>query len=186
MLATVRGEHAEALAAGYRGLSMTGEMGWAVGDAQGTGQLATYEQELVADGLQGTLVFLCQYDHGRFGAGVLSEIAGAHDVDVSPELASIGRDGCLAAARVGPTLRLCGELDFACADGLAHILGAHFHGPLQLDLEDVVFIDVAGMRALRGRTGQPLTIVAASPSVHRLLALLAWDTDPAIEVLTPV
>ncbi|MEA2241119.1 MAG: hypothetical protein QOD24_675 [Solirubrobacteraceae bacterium] len=183
MLATVRGEHAEALSAGYRGLSMTGEMGWAVQDAQD--ELTSYEQELMADGLQGTLVFLCQYDHGRFGAGVLSEIAGAHDVDVSPELAPIGRDGCLAAARVGQTLRLCGELDFACADGLAHILGTHFHGPLQLDLEDVAFIDVAGMRALRGRTGQPLRMVAASPSVHRLLALLAWDTDPGIEVITP-
>jgi hypothetical protein len=39
------------------------------------------------------------------------------------------------------------------------------------------------MRALRGRTGQSLTIVAASPAVRRLLALLTWDTDPAIEVL---
>jgi hypothetical protein len=38
------------------------------------------------------------------------------------------------------------------------------------------------MRALRGRTGQLLEIVAASTAVHRLLALLAWDTDPIIEV----
>jgi hypothetical protein len=41
------------------------------------------------------------------------------------------------------------------------------------------------MRALRGRTGQPVTIVAAPPAVRRLLALLAWDTDPAIELLAP-
>ena len=31
MIDSVRDEHAEALAAGYRGLSMTGEMGWAAG-----------------------------------------------------------------------------------------------------------------------------------------------------------
>jgi ABC-type transporter Mla MlaB component len=185
MLDSVRDEHAEALAAGYRGLSMTGEMGWAAGDGPGCDQLTAYEQALAGDDCQGTLVFLCQYDHGRFGAGVLSEIAASHDVDVSPELAAIGRDGCLAAARVGPTLRLTGELDFACADGLAGVLGTHFHGPLRLDLDDVAFIDVAGMRALRGRTGQSVTIVAASPAVRRLLALLAWDTDPAIELLAP-
>jgi DcmR-like sensory protein len=116
MLDSVREEHAEALAAGYRGLSMTGEMGWAAGDAPGSDQLTAYEQALEDAGRQGTLVFLWQYDHGRFGAGVLSAIAASHDVDVSPELAVIGRDGCLAAARVGPTLRLSGELDFACAD----------------------------------------------------------------------
>jgi hypothetical protein len=40
---------------------------------------------------------------------------------------------------------------------------------------------VTGMRALRGRTAQPLEIVAASETVHRLLRLLAWDTDPAIK-----
>jgi anti-anti-sigma regulatory factor len=41
-----------------------------------------------------------------------------------------------------------------------------------LDLADVRFIDVAGLRALRGRTRQAITIVDASPSVLRLLALV--------------
>jgi hypothetical protein len=62
---------------------------------------------------------------------------------------------------------------------------AFVRGRLRLDLDDVALIDVAGMRALRGRTGQSSTIVAASAAVRRLPALLAWDTDPAIEVLAP-
>jgi hypothetical protein len=39
------------------------------------------------------------------------------------------------------------------------------------------------MRAFRGSSGQQLTIESASDPVHRLLALLAWDTDADLEVL---
>jgi hypothetical protein len=110
--------------------------------------------------------YVCQYDHGQLGAGAQREIADVHEVDIAPELAAIGRDGYMAAARVGrgpkATLRLCGELDFGCADTLASILGAHYHGRLRLDLEDLEFVDVAGMRALRGRTAQPLTVGAGA------------------------
>jgi hypothetical protein len=38
------------------------------------------------------------------------------------------------------------------------------------------------MRALRGRKGQQLNIVAASPVVRQLVDLLAWDTDPGVEL----
>jgi ABC-type transporter Mla MlaB component len=92
--------------------------------------------------------------------------------------------GYLAASRVfpGPTLRLCGELDFGCAEALAGVLDAHYHGTLRLDLADLVYVDVAGLRALRGKNGQRLTITSASQAVRRLLGLLGWDTDPGIEI----
>jgi anti-anti-sigma factor len=106
---------------------------------------------------------------------------------MSPELATVGREGCLAAARIsdGETLRLSGELDFSSAEALGDVLRAHFHGKLQLDLADLDFVDVAGMRALRGTKEQPLIIVAASDCVHRLVSLLAWDTAPGIEIAAP-
>ncbi|MEA2186074.1 MAG: hypothetical protein QOK16_1085 [Solirubrobacteraceae bacterium] len=186
MLDTVTSEHTSALAEGYAALSITGEMS-ALSRIPGGEDVTTYEQALTSDAENDTLMFLCQYDHGRLATGALREIADVHDVDIPPELAAIGRDGYLAAARVGhgrtATLRLCGELDFGCADTLAGVLGAHYHGRLRLDLEDLDFIDVAGMRALRGRTAQPLTIVGASACVQRLIELLAWDTDPEIEIL---
>jgi hypothetical protein len=34
-----------------------------------------------------------------------------------------------------------------------------------------------------GRTSRSITILDAAPSVLRLLALVGWDTDPAIEIL---
>jgi ABC-type transporter Mla MlaB component len=178
-------EHALALADGYPGLSMAGDMAWALGLAPDLAPLVAYESHVAAMMERDpTLAFLCIYDHARFGARLLAELVESHEVDVSPELARLGRVGYLAASRVfpGPILRLCGELDFACAEALSGVLDAHYHGTLRLDLEDLAYVDVAGLRALRGKSGQRVTITAASAQVRSLLALLGWDTDPGIEI----
>ena len=179
----LRDEHARALADGFRGLSMAGEMSWALPAVPGLDQLVPYEHEITTM-MQADVAFLCIYDHGRFAAGTLAELAESHAVDVSPELASVGRVGYLAASRVlpGPTLRLSGELDFESAGALAEVLDAHYHGTLLLDLADLAYVDVAGLRALRGKNGQRLAIASASQPVRKLLGLLGWDTDPAIEL----
>jgi anti-anti-sigma regulatory factor len=184
MLADLGEEREQATAEGYAGLSVAGDMAWALDDASALERLAEYETR-VADHMDpGPVVFLCLYDHGRSGTGTLSDVTAAHDVDVSPELAPLGRDSLLAAARVqGDTLRLAGELDFGCTPGLADVLDAHFHGALCLDLADLRFVDVAGMRTLRGRKGQPMKISATSGAVRRLVVLLGWDTDPGVEVV---
>jgi anti-anti-sigma regulatory factor len=183
MRAVLRDEHAQALADGYSGLSMAGDMSWALLAAPGLDQLAPYEHE-VATMMDADVAFLCIYDHGRFAAGTLAQLAESHGVDVSPELAQVGRVGYLAASRVlpGPILRLCGELDFECAEAIAGVLDAHYHGTLRLDLADLSYVDVTGLRALRGKNGQRLAITSASQPVRRLLGLLGWDTDPAIEI----
>jgi anti-anti-sigma regulatory factor len=178
-------QHARALADGYPGLSVAADMSWALGLKLGREELVSYEHG-VTTMMQpdGTLVLLCIYDHGRFGAGTLAELIVPHGVDVSPELARLVRVGYLAASRVlpGPVLRLCGELDFECADVVAGVLDAHYHGTLRLDLADLSYVDLDGLRALRGKKGQRLTITAASRPVRRLLELLGWDTDPRIEI----
>jgi ABC-type transporter Mla MlaB component len=185
MLALLREEHDRARAEGYTGLSLTGEMPEAVCKVPGGEQLGSYEARLASDTDAPSYSVLCQYDHGRFSPEVLSDVIEAHEVEASPELAAIGRDGELAAARDRgrDALRLAGELDFGCAQTVSEVLDDQFHGPLRLDLADLSYIDVAGMRALRGRTGQRLTISLASDAVRRLLALLAWDTDPDVELL---
>lgn len=177
--------HARALADGYAGLSMAGDMSWTLGLPLDLDDLVAYEHGVTAQ-ISGdtTLAFLCIYDHGRFAVGTLAEIVEPHRIDVSPELAQLARVGYLAASRVlpGPTLRLCGELDFACAESLAGVLDAHYHGTLRLDLAELGYVDVAGLRALRGRSGRHLNIASASQQVRRLIGLLGWDTDPGIEI----
>jgi anti-anti-sigma regulatory factor len=181
----LRDRQARALADGYSGLSLAADMSWALGLAPRLDQLVKYEREVKRMMESDTrLGFLCIYDHARFGAATLAGLVDSHGVDVSPELAQIGRVGHLAASRVlpGPILRLCGELDFGCAETVAGMLHAHYHGTLWLDLADLDYVDVAGLRALRGKNGQRLMIVSASEAVRRLLTLLGWDTDPAIEI----
>jgi ABC-type transporter Mla MlaB component len=183
MRKALRDEHARALADGYSGLSMAGDMSWALAGAPGLDQLVPYEDE-VTTVMEADIAFLCIYDHGRFAAGTLAELVESHGVDVSPELAQVGRVGYLAASRVlpGPILRLCGELDFECAEAIAGVLDAHYHGTLRLDLAELAYVDVAGLRALRGKNGRCVAITSASQPVRKLLGLLGWDTDPAIEI----
>jgi hypothetical protein len=178
-------QHTRALADGYPGLSMAADMSWALASKVGPDELVSYEHGVTTI-IQPdrTMVFLCIYDHGRFGAGTLAELIVSHGVDMSPELARLVRVGYLSASRVlpGPVLRLCGELDFECADVVAGVLDAHYHGTLRLDLADLSYVDLDGLRALRGKKGQRLAIAAASQPVRRLVELLGWDTDPRIEI----
>jgi ABC-type transporter Mla MlaB component len=185
VLLTAVEERERAIAEGYATLSMIGEMSWAGPSVPGSELVPEYERRF-HELLRRADIALCVYETGgELGPATLSDVAAAHEVDLSPELAALSRTGSLYGARTddGRALRLAGDLDFDCADALAAVLAAHFHGPLRLDLTDLGFVDVTGMRALRGRTGQPLTIAGASPTVRRMLRLLAWDTDPDVEVL---
>jgi ABC-type transporter Mla MlaB component len=183
MLAWAVQQRDAARAEGWEGLSLTGDMS-TLHDTPGWERLAEYDRRL-NESLGEDCTMLCQYDHRHFSTDIHAEVALQHRVDISPELECIGRTGCLAAALVAPgrTLRIAGELDFDCAAAVGDTIDAHFHGRLKLDLADVRFLDVAGLRALRGRTRQAITIVDASPPVLRLLALMGWDTDPAIEIV---
>jgi ABC-type transporter Mla MlaB component len=186
MLTPVREEHARALADGYPALSVTGEMSWALEEGPDrSGELAEFEHRLAELMAPDSLVLMCQYDHVRFAAGSLSEVAANHPIDVSPELGPINRATGLAAAHVvfDDTLRLAGELDFVSADAVVGVLDAHFHGHLRYDLADLQYVDVAGMRALRGRKGQRVSISAASEPVRQLFTLMAWDSDDGIDLV---
>jgi ABC-type transporter Mla MlaB component len=93
-----------------------------------------------------------------------------------------GRERHLEAAHLrSRALRLAGELDLGAAPILTDVLCARCRGSLALDLADLRFVDVAGMRALRGRPGErSIAIVAASTAVRRLSDLMGWDTDPGV------
>jgi ABC-type transporter Mla MlaB component len=183
MVAALRAEHRRALADGFAGLSMTGDVVAALGGASAE-DLVEYERRLDEAFGDATQVLLCQYDQQRFETGMLVEMTDAHHVEVSPPLATIDPTGALAAARVHPpeTLRLAGDLDFETVDGLLAFLDANVHGPLRVDLADIAFADVTGMRALRGGAPRELTIAGASEPVRRLVGLLGWDTDPTVQV----
>ena len=183
MIAALHAEHHRALADGFAGLSMTGDVSAALVDASAE-DLVEYERRVDEEFGDPTQMLLCQYDQHRFQVGALAEISEAHHVEVSPALATIDPTGALAAARVHPpeTLRLAGDLDFETVRGLLGFLDDNVDGLLRVDLADVEFADVAGMRALRGGRPRQLMIAGASDPVRRLVGLLGWDTDPGVVV----
>ena len=184
-LASLADALAGAVRDGYRGVSVTADMSWVLSGGARWEDVVEYEQRLAAIGEDGTLRMLCRYEEIPLTAGAVQRVRAAHDLEISPELAPIGRAADLAGARVlrNGALRLAGELDCECAGTLADVLGADLDRELRLDLADLRFVDVAGMRALRPKIGQLLSIAGASEPVRRLLSLMGWDTDPAIQVL---
>ena len=83
-------------------------------------------------------------------------------------------------------MRLAGELDVETAATVAAVIDEHVEvGPIRLDLAELEFVDVAGLRALRGTNHHPITIAAPSDAVLRLIDLLGWDSDPSVELAGP-
>jgi anti-anti-sigma factor len=99
-------------------------------------------------------------------------------------LEPIGRGGYLAAASVGHEcmVRLTGELDVETAATVAGVIDERCDGPICLDLADLDFVDVAGLRALRGTKDRPIAIAGPSDAVLRLVTMLGWDSDPGVEI----
>ena len=100
------------------------------------------------------------------------------------ELTPIGSGGYLAVALVGPegVVRLAGELDVETATTIAAVVDERCDRRICLDLADVEFVDVAGLRSLRGTTNHPIAIAAPSDAVLHLVGMLGWDLDPDVDV----
>lgn len=169
-------ERDRSLADGYEGLMLIVEAGASIADAQ---TLEAFEERLGALASPATTI-LCIKDPARIAPS--SAVASSHDVDLAPELAPVGREGHLEAAHLrSGALRLAGELNFDAAPILTDVLGARCGGSLALDLADLHFVDLVGMRELRGRPGErSIAIFAASEAVRRLSDLMGWDTDPEV------
>lgn len=185
----LRKETEAALAAGYRGLRVVGEMTWALRDAATPAQLAAYEagvDDLFGDG---TLSALCQYDRAAFPDDTLAAVVGPHHL-----VTSGGDDdgGGFTASRTGEAgVRLTGEVDFADADLLRAFLRSWAAGApardLEIDITGLEFLDVAGLRALVETaqdlgSSRALALRGARPLVRRALALTGWDDMPNLRV----
>jgi anti-anti-sigma factor len=98
------------------------------------------------------------------------------------EPAPVSGCGHLAIVGAERVLRLTGELDVEAAAAVAAVIDERGDGRICLDLADLDFVDVAGLRALRGTKERPITIAARSDAVQRLIGLLGWDADPNVEL----
>ncbi|NPV87192.1 MAG: PAS domain S-box protein [Anaerolineae bacterium] len=78
MIDRLRAEEAQALAEGYTGLRVAGEMRWALQGAPGSERLIEYEAKLNRFFPGSHCLALCQYDMRRFPAQILLDILSTH------------------------------------------------------------------------------------------------------------
>ncbi|MEU7096884.1 MEDS domain-containing protein [Streptomyces longwoodensis] len=193
MVAVLRQEVDASLAAGYTGFRVSGEMGWALREVPGADRLAEYETKVNAVFAEGRSSAVCQYDARLFGPDELHGFDRCHPS--AAELRSLYQDARLRlvpAFRSGHhALRVIGTVDHqgtaTLAAALETLLGRP--GDLYVDMGELEFIDLAGVRALahaadRMAAGRRLHVVNLAPLMAQVVRLVGFDEIPALSVDT--
>jgi hypothetical protein len=184
-------ERQQARDAGYTGLRITGEMSWALRHPPTAGLLDLYESG-IATTVTGSddLVAICQYDERLFDSAAVHGYLAFHAdvVRVDP----LHNDRRL---RVVPTftprgLKVHGIVDQSSGDGFAFALehAARWPEPvLHIDLADLEFIDVAGVRAIVRMAeslapGRRVQLDHLAPYLRKVLGVVGWDRTPGLTI----
>jgi anti-anti-sigma regulatory factor len=146
----LRAEMSAIRSAGYPGLRVALDMGWALRPVRGVEQLPEFE-EGVAAALAGTTVsVLCQYDRERFDPATLASVAAFHTSSVAA--ATYYADAILRICRqyAPPGIRLAGELDYKAEEPLSLALAEAIRhdGDLTVNMSALNFIDASCIRLI--------------------------------------
>ncbi|GHD54473.1 MEDS domain-containing protein [Streptomyces galbus] len=193
MVAVLRQEVAASLAAGYTGFRVSGEMGWALREVPGADRLAEYETKVNAVFAEGRASAVCQYDARLFGAEQLHGFDRCHPS--TAELRPLYQDARLRlvpAFRSGHhALRVVGTVDHTSTATLAAALETLLDRPgdVYVDMRELEFIDLAGVRALahaadRMAAGRRLHVVDLAPLMAQVVRLVGFDDIPSLSVDT--
>lgn len=176
-----------AVADGYPGLRVTGDVTWYTRALPGAERLMEYEQAVGGVLADTAASALCQYDRRRLDDGILAEAVTHHRGGVMAEQPiQPQRFRVLGSARDG--FRLVGELDLAGAPVLSEVLRtavADGAEALSVDLENLQFLDAAGATALcasAGEHGVALELRRPSPTVNKVLSILEVHRLPTVRV----
>ena len=186
----VTGIHVEmhqARADGFQGLRLTGEMSWALGSPA----LPDYEHGIATTvSTAGDVAAICQYDERLFDSDAMNGLVAFHTSVVRIDPLHDGR-----RLRVVPTfnprgLKVIGSVDDGTVAGLVAALNEATRWPepvLHLDLSELEFIDVAGVRAIVGLAGRltpdrKLQIDHLKPTLRKVMTIVGWDQAPGLRL----
>ncbi|WP_198679199.1 MEDS domain-containing protein [Thermomonospora amylolytica] len=193
MVATLVKETRDSLAAGYTGLRVSGEMGWALRGVPGGERLGEYETKVNQVFADSPASAVCQYDARRFDAAQLDDFDRRHPRAV--ELEPLYSDGLLRLVpsfRSGRwTLRVTGTVDYRTVDALAAAMESalDWPGDVWVDMSELEFIDLAGVRVLahvaeRLPEGRRVHVANLAPLLCQVVGLVGWDEEPSL-IVTP-
>ncbi|GAA2601020.1 hypothetical protein GCM10010399_34750 [Dactylosporangium fulvum] len=181
----------EARAAGFQGLRLTGEMSWALRSLPDTVRLHEYESGVASTVVEsGDLAAICQYDERLFERADMTGLVARHTSVVCIDPLHDDR-----RLRIVPTfsprgLKVTGTVDDATAGAFAGALAqaggwTAAEPVIVLDLADLQFIDVAGIRAMV-RFAESITperklqVRHLSPTLRKVLRIVGWDATPGL------
>jgi anti-anti-sigma factor len=179
-----------ARAAGYAGIRVLGDMGWAGRSVPGREHLCWYESQINRIVLDNDAIGVCAYDRRRLDPLELRRLTWQH-----PGVAASGApyDERLAL-RIRRTrdpvgLALSGEADLAGRNALQvvieHLFADAGTDEATVDVRDLRFADRATARILvrAGRGPQRLRLTGCSPALLRLLAYTGADEARGLTVV---
>jgi anti-anti-sigma regulatory factor len=154
MISSLHAAIDDALADGYRGFRMTGEMSWASRGVPGAEHLDDYEARVGEVYATRPATGLCQYDRRLFDSARLETMLTLHPHAV--RTAVVSDDGMLRITQMSADeagaarLAIAGEVDTFTCSVFAQALSeaAATGGNLHLDLSRLRFLDLAATRSL--------------------------------------
>ncbi|WP_147425306.1 MEDS domain-containing protein [Bailinhaonella thermotolerans] len=192
MIATLRHERDACLTAGFAGLWVTGEMGWAVSGTPGAERLEEFERRLAGLFDGGRAAAICQYDRRVFPPARLKGLLECHpgSVHMNPMFQGAAlrmSPGYDADGR--PVLRVAGTIDRTTVGvwGEALRAAATWGGDIRVDMTGLEFIDVAGLREVAqiadGLPGdRRLRMRNLAPMVADVIRMVGWDQTPGLVI----
>ncbi|MET7419217.1 MEDS domain-containing protein [Dactylosporangium sp. NPDC005555] len=179
----------DARAAGFQGLRLTGEMSWALRTLPDTVRLHEYESEVASTVTgSGDLAAICQYDERLFDKADFSGLVALHPAVVRIDPLHDDRRLRIVPSFSPRGLRIAGTVDESTAgpfgEALTHTAG--WPEPIVvIDLAELRFIDVAGIRTLvRAAEALPpdraLHVRHLASTPHNVLRIAGWDPTPGL------
>jgi anti-anti-sigma factor len=179
----------EAVAEGFTGIRVFGEVGWLLRLPEAREAWASYEFQAGALAARLPVVALCGYDERECDQAALELVAAIHTSTLSADSRRQPPPFHVRAGADGSVV-LDGEVDYFSADDVrALILGsADETGEVVIDVSHLRFVDVAGMSAIvaatrdvRGRHGVA-EVRGASPMFRRMWSHLGYDRLHHVEL----
>jgi anti-anti-sigma factor len=174
--------------AGYPGLRISGEMTSELRPVADHVALRDYENRLSRVFHSRELASICQYDQRVFDAATISGLVECHPQVVQIDPLHDDRRLRIVAEYQPRGLRIVGTIDVLTVGALTTNLQLAANWPvaeIQLDLSELEFIDVAGVRAIvqaasRLDPGRNLVVTGLAAGLRRVFELVGWDRTPGL------
>lgn len=184
MFGMFREQTAAARAEGYQRLALVADMDWLLPARLTTAEVVGFELLLDRHVMELDATIVCAYRRRSFDTDAITGALCVHPVQVgapdSPQFRSVAADES--------TWRLAGEVDCSVASTFeAALVAAVGVAGAEIDLTELEFIDVAGMRAIAevGRDATAAIRLVGAPTIMRRSWGLAGfgDLAPAVELV---